>query len=276
MGLFPGFEVPSIRRDHRTMKTLNEFYRTFKPSNVSGLSKYAQLKSVLLKAIDRGYWRPGEKLPNELEIAATTPFGLGTVQRALKELSEEGIIVRRKGQGSYVSEARSPMVQPWHCRFWNDDKSGFLPIYPRVLSRQRLNRWGAWSTFLEQSGDNIVLIERRISINDEFYVLSRFYVNADRFGFLLDRPLSELDQANLKGLIVKESGLPVTRVSQNLKMEVFEVEVCDTLAVKPGTVGLHVEIVAHAGKSVHMYYQELFIPPSGRELHISDGRPFLP
>lgn len=258
------------------MKSFAEFYTTFKSSNTSGLAKYAQLKSILLKAIDRGYWRLGEKLPTELEIAAGTPFGLGTVQRVLRDLAEERIIVRRKGQGSFISESRSPMVQPWHCRFWNDDKSGFLPIYPKVMSRQRLNTWGAWSEFLEQSGDNIFLVERRISINDEFFVLSRFYVNADKFGYLMEKPLTELDQANLKGLIVKESGLPVTKVSQNLKMVSFPSDICDILGARRGTMGLHVEIVAHAGKSVHMYYQELFIPPNDRQMHISDGRPFSP
>ena len=35
---------------------------------------------------------------------------------------------------------------------------------------------------------------------------SRFYVGADRFGSLLDRPLAELDAANFKAILDREGG----------------------------------------------------------------------
>src|SRR3546814_14632014 len=81
-----------------------------------------------------------------------TPFSLGTVQRAMRALTEDGIVMRRQGHGSFVADSRARMDDPWHCRFWTRDGTGFLPVYPKVLSRRRIAERGPWSRPLGQQG----------------------------------------------------------------------------------------------------------------------------
>src|SRR5579872_5033323 len=84
----------------------DNFYRRFRLPAEPGVPKYAQLRRAIIAAIEEGYWQPGAKLPTELELARLTPFSLGTVQRGLRALAEEGIIERRQGHGSFIAEPR--------------------------------------------------------------------------------------------------------------------------------------------------------------------------
>jgi DNA-binding GntR family transcriptional regulator len=250
-----------------------DFFAKFGSAGFTGMAKYALLRDAMLKAIEGGHWLPGEKLPAENQIAGATHFALGTVQRALRELVAEGIITRIQGHGSFVAEPRKPMDKPWHCRFLDDSGADFLPIFPKVLSVERIAELGTWSAFLEQRGDNVIRIDRRISINHEFSIYSRFYANADKFGTVLQRPFAELESNNLKMLLNQHFNLPITVVSQDLRFLEFPSAVCKVIEVKRGTVGLHIQAVASAGRSMHLYFQEWYIPPNKRTLRVVENSP---
>lgn len=235
-----------------------------------GLPKYAQLRDTLLAVIEHGYWKPGAKLPAEQELVRNTPFSLGTVQRALRELADEGIVVRLQGSGTYVAENRKPMDTPWHCRFVADDDRSFLPIYPRVLARRRVRETGPWSRYIDPHGGNVICIERAMNVGDEFLVYSRFYLDGERFGSMLTRPIAELDGANFKQILSREFGLLVTHLKQSLRTISFPDAICRAIRVRKGTVGTLLEVAASTGRSRYVYYQELFIPPNRRRLMVSD------
>ena len=65
---------------------------------------YATVKAALRERIARGGWEPGVRLPSERELVQAYGCARMTVQRALRELEEEGLIERRQGSGSYVAE----------------------------------------------------------------------------------------------------------------------------------------------------------------------------
>lgn len=65
---------------------------------------YVTIKASLRERIAQGGWQPGTRLPSERELVQTFGCARMTVQRALRELEEEGLIERRQGSGSYVAE----------------------------------------------------------------------------------------------------------------------------------------------------------------------------
>lgn len=247
-----------------------DFKRELRRPDMVSLPKYARLQKALRQAIERGLWKPGSKLPTEIELAAVTPFSLGTVQRAIRALVDEGVVVRRRGYGTFVAEQPKPMETPLHCRFLNDDETGYLPVFPKVVSRRRIAKKGPWSQHLGQRGNNIIQIDRKININNEFLVYSKFFVNADRLGSLMDVPIDKLDGANFKAILLRDFNLSIARVSQNMTVAQFPPEVCRAIAVRIGTVGTIIEIVASGGTGEAIYYQQLYVPPSARKLHLSD------
>lgn len=239
------------------------------PAPTPGVPKYVQLRIALTETITSGCWQPGAKLPTESELARHTPFSLGTVQRALRVLADEGLIVRQQGSGTYVAPARKPMDEPWHCRFIADDGHSYMPVYPRAVGRERSREHGPWTAHL--GGTEHIRIDRVIDIGGEFSVYSRFYLDAERYSGILDKPLAELDGQNLKALIGREFGLPVTRVSQTIASVRFSEAICDALGLRRGLEGNLLEIAASAGRDRAVYMQELYIPPNRRRLVVSDS-----
>ena len=68
------------------------------------LALYAQVKDHISRKIQDGTWPPGHRLPSEHELVAQFGMARMTVNRALRELVEQGRIVRVAGVGSFVAE----------------------------------------------------------------------------------------------------------------------------------------------------------------------------
>lgn len=249
----------------------SDFFDRFGRAPLRGLPKYAQLREAMMAAIDSGYWTLGEKLPTEAELVRCTPFSLGTVQRALRSLVEEGFITRAQGSGTYVSDSRQRMEAPWHCRFLNDDGSGFLPVFPKLVVRKRVRQRGPWSAYIDPDAGEVIQIDRRLGIDDEFFVYSRLFMSAPRFGRLLNKSIKEIEGANLKTLIRRDFHLPITQIGQRISMARFPGDVCRAIKVPGGTLGTIMEGVAMAGTRINVYYQQLYIPPNDKRLIVSDS-----
>lgn len=68
------------------------------------LALYAQVMDHISRKIQDGTWPPGHRLPSEHELVAQFGMARMTVNRALRELVEQGRIVRVAGVGSFVAE----------------------------------------------------------------------------------------------------------------------------------------------------------------------------
>lgn len=65
---------------------------------------YVQVANALRAAILTRKFTPGDKLPSRNELAKTYNVAPMTVQNALRELRDEGLIVSRQGSGVFVRE----------------------------------------------------------------------------------------------------------------------------------------------------------------------------
>lgn len=65
---------------------------------------YYQLKQVIKKNIEKGEFKPGDRLPTEQELCAMFGISRAPVRQALTELTYEGILYRRPGLGTFVSD----------------------------------------------------------------------------------------------------------------------------------------------------------------------------
>ncbi|MBX3645279.1 MAG: GntR family transcriptional regulator [Rubrivivax sp.] len=250
----------------------DDFLRRYDKRGMQGRPKYVRLREALRSAVDAGHWLPGARLPSDSDLTRLTGFSLGTVQRALRELADGGVVVRSQGSGTYAAERGGAIDAPLHLRFRGsvDGEPTFLPLYPKVLSRTRAQGSGAWSAWLRpEAGTDIVRIDRQLSVNGEFIVFNRFYFDAHEFPDLATRPLASLDGANLKQLLGEAVSMPISDVEQHVSFVKFDAGACKAMGVKPGTSGLLLESAAAAGRSSPVYFLESFIPPNDRRLDVS-------
>ncbi|ABC22095.1 histidine utilization repressor [Rhodospirillum rubrum F11] len=67
---------------------------------------YEAVKRDLLRKIDEGLYAPDARLPSENELVAAYGVSRMTVHRALRELSQQGVLVRLQGVGTFVRRPR--------------------------------------------------------------------------------------------------------------------------------------------------------------------------
>ena len=76
-----------------------------------GVPIYHQIVSQVRYFIAAGRLQPGEELPPIRVLAEQLTVNPNTVARAYLELERAGIVTKRPGSGTYVSEARNTMSQ---------------------------------------------------------------------------------------------------------------------------------------------------------------------
>lgn len=65
---------------------------------------YQRIKTAILSNIHEGKWQAGEAISTEMALAEEFGVSRMTVNRALKELSEERVLERRQGSGTFVAQ----------------------------------------------------------------------------------------------------------------------------------------------------------------------------
>ena len=237
----------------------------------SGVPKYIAFRDAFVYGITSGEIRPGEKIPGEKELAAALPLSLGTIQKALKVLADERVISRRTGQGSFVTPTNSDeMSAPFHCRFVNDQKNSYVPAYPRIVSRSRVQNDGEWSKHLKTA--NLICIERVININREFNVYTKFFADRQRLPIFETLPEKKLGTQNFKEVIFSVTGKTIGRMDLFVNLEQIEPSVGAWLEISKNTTVMRFTALAFLGDTDPVYYQEIVVPKTDRALHISvDG-----
>jgi len=64
---------------------------------------YARVKQHLKEGLAAGRWPPGALMPSEAELVATFGISRMTVNRALRELQSEGLVLRTQGVGTFAA-----------------------------------------------------------------------------------------------------------------------------------------------------------------------------
>ncbi len=94
-----------------------EFTLTNKPSSLlenlfsdlpdTPLPIYAKLKQAISLKISSGEWEANQRVPSEAEVVKALGMSRMTVNRALRELTAEGLLVRHQGLGTFVAEKKA-------------------------------------------------------------------------------------------------------------------------------------------------------------------------
>ena len=64
---------------------------------------YYKLQMSILEDIEKGRWKPGEKIPTEKALAEIHRVSIGTVKKAILNLTFEGYLYRIQGKGTFLA-----------------------------------------------------------------------------------------------------------------------------------------------------------------------------
>jgi len=71
------------------------------------IPRYSQIKRMISSRIQSGDWRPGDRIASESELVRDMGVSRMTINRALRELTLEGQLIRVQGVGTFVAENKA-------------------------------------------------------------------------------------------------------------------------------------------------------------------------
>jgi len=253
-------------RAAQVLTSLNTFLAEEVRKPAASVPKYARLENAIVKAIDAGVVVEGDKLPSEAELTTISSFSLGTVQKALKALTDSGRIKRKTGVGTIVQTSIQSMRQPLHARFSKRGGS-LLPVFPKLIGRVVMREYGPWTDAIGEDA-KIARLDRRIEIGDEIVVLSKFYIDISKYPVFWNRSYEQLHTENFKLLLQMETGQKVRHLDHKITFVAAPDEVISQIDVEPGATVLNVKLTAWNQSNEVLYYQDFHVPLNDLDLTI--------
>jgi GntR family transcriptional regulator len=193
---------------------------------------YVQIAEHLLDRIESRELAPGDRLPSERELSGSLGVNRLTLRRAFRALEDQGLLVRRRGSGTFVAE---PKVEWRTGRLIPFTKGalrrGYTPGAKVVLFEHRPAEAVVAHELRLPAAAPVYYVHRLRLLNQEPVLLERFAVPAARFPGLERFDLAE---RSLYEVMETEYGVYVSRARQSLEPVVATEYEADLLGVRPG------------------------------------------
>ena len=207
----------------------------------NGGPRYLQLRRRIEKAIESGQLPPDTPLPPEREIAAITNLSRVTVRKAVEPLVESGMIVQRRGSGSFVAP-RVTRVEQSLSR---------LTSFTEDMARRGMNVTSTWlerglfmpsphetMTLGLQSDASVARLARLRSSDGTPLAIERAALSSD----ILPDPL--VVETSLYEVLGRLGKRPV-RAIQRISAANLGADDAALLAVEEGEAGLKIERISY-------------------------------
>lgn len=207
----------------------------------SRVPRYERLAERLAHLIRRGKLAPGSVLPPEPELARALGLSRETVHRALRSLAGRGLVIRRRGVGTFVAE---PYVEQPLEGLYSFVRT-LLEQGHRPSSRllgYRMTTDPDASPLLTGRADGLVYELARLRlVDDEPFVVETVYLPAT-YGARL--PLARLVREPLYD-VLRACGVTVARAEETLQPIVLAHPEAALLGLPAGSPAFLVERVAY-------------------------------
>lgn len=215
---------------------------------------YQQIKSLILRSLQGGEWKPGDMIPSELDLAARYKVSQGTVRKAIDELATDNLLVRRQGKGTFVATHAEQHIQYRFLRLLPDagslDSQG--PAERRIIECRRLRAPAEVARLLNlKTGDAVLQVRRVLSFGGQPTILEEIWLPGTPFKGLTLETLSS-DKGPMYVLFETQFGVRMVRATEKIKAVAADREAAEWLALPPGEPLLSVERLAFTYNDVPM------------------------
>jgi GntR family transcriptional regulator len=208
---------------------------------LSGLPIYYQIKQTIKRWIVNKEYSSGDRIPSEKELADRFNVSRLTVRQAISQLSQEGFLISKRGEGTFVTDDQN-LINHYSLEF-----SGFMDdlfyqiskvktksvvmqkVLPPKLVRARLNL---------DKNQEIVNIKRVRLLRDNVFAYTVNYLPLE-----IGTRISETDlyKKPLLQIIEQDLGIPFTQAFQTIEASFADEEVAEKLEVPMGSPILFLE-----------------------------------
>src|SRR5215467_14394934 len=124
----------------------------------NGLPAYKRIQGTIVKLLESGQLKPGDVVDSERELAKIHGVSLMTARHALAGLEREGMVVRRRGAGTFVAP---PKIHFNKLMSYTEQMSGRgLNVASKVLSLTEVNEREVAARLALPGDSPLVKVER--------------------------------------------------------------------------------------------------------------------
>jgi GntR family transcriptional regulator len=177
---------------------------------------YIQLMEMLKTQLEDGDLEPGDRIPSEAELGALYRVSRTVVRQALRELELAGMIVRRKGRGTFVAEPKiEESLGQKLTGFYQDMLDQGRRPTTQVLSHEIIPAASLVAQNLEiEVGSPVHCIERVRFIDHEPIILVKTFLPANQVPEL---ETYDLENQSLYSVLEKDFGLVLARGKRSME-----------------------------------------------------------
>ena len=139
---------------------------------------YAQVMNTIKDLIERDIWKPTDQIPREIDLCELFDVSRTVIRQAIKELTHEGLLIRKKGKGTFVAEKKitGSLVQELTGSFADMAAQG-LTLISKVLEQSIITPTSKIASYLQiGSAETVIKITRLRFVKDEAIVLVTTYL----------------------------------------------------------------------------------------------------
>ena len=186
----------------------------------SSVPLYSQLANLLRGKIVSGQWKEGDLIPSETQLIQEYGVSRGTVRQAITHLTQQNLLFRRRGIGSFVTNTKiNQSLNEFYDLSTSFGASGMDLEVQIVGIKEHVPPSAVIARLMLDPGAKVYWIERVLSAREEVLIVEHLFLPVGLFPALQDHDLGML---NLYDLFSTEYGFKVDRAQESFEM----VEVC--------------------------------------------------
>ncbi|NCC23637.1 MAG: GntR family transcriptional regulator [Deltaproteobacteria bacterium] len=147
----------------------------------SPMPLYHQLAEILRREIRQGDLVPGDRLPSEHVLAETYGIGRPTARQALEILVHEGLLVRRRGSGTFVASPTAHIDLFSLAGTMASFSGAGVDFEVELLSGPKLKLLEA-EAFNPYAGTQAMVLSRLSRVGGEPVLVENFFLHPGLFG----------------------------------------------------------------------------------------------
>lgn len=216
----------------------------------NGLPAYKRIQGTIIKLLESGRLRPGDTVDSERELAKIHGVSLMTARHALAGLEREGMVVRRRGAGTFVAP---PKIHFNKLMSYTEQMSGRgLPVLSKLLSFSVIDTEPEVAARLAlPASSRLVRIERLRLGGSEPCAIETCYLSANEFAGLTQ---SRLDRTSLFSILEHDYGLEIAHADEEVDATTADAHSARLLGIPHGSAVLRIRQEIYSTKGTVALY----------------------
>lgn len=179
---------------------------------------YEQMKISIRRDIERKKYAPGDRMPSEAELEEQYRVSRITVRRAIKELCDENVLIKRQGKGTFVigEENNAARLDQETLGFHESIRRNGKSARSEVIKKEIIKVKKEYAGDLEiDPDDDVIFLQRVMYADKKPIMIDNSYIPLKRFPGIFEKLTEDF---SLIEILEKDYGVKPKKYYRVLKV----------------------------------------------------------